>query len=196
MDTEEMLQRLRAGDERAFRFIYDQYYGLLCRFANQLLHDTAVAEEIVDDVVFNLWLHHEDIEITCSLRAYLLRSVRNRCLNELNSASRRKELSLSSLSNEDNMAFLDYLFADDSHPLGELIERELESELRKAIEALPAECRVVFKKSRIECKKYEEIASELGISVNTVKYHMKHALSILYKRFGQYLEVLLIYFFN
>ena len=48
MDTEEMLQRLRAGDERAFRFIYDQYYGLLCRFANQMLHDTAVAEEIVD----------------------------------------------------------------------------------------------------------------------------------------------------
>lgn len=195
MDVE-ICQQLKVGNEHAFRLIYDRYYVLLCRFANQLLHNPVVTEEIVDDVIFNLWLHRNDIDITTSLRAYLLRSVRNRCLNELKDSARREEISLSSLSDEENIAFLEYLFADERHPLGELIERELEAELHRAIEELPKECRTCFKKSRIEHKKYEEIASELGVSVNTVKYHMKNALSILQKRFGQYIEVLLLYFFN
>lgn len=54
-----------------------------------------------------------------------------------------------------------------------LLEQELEEELKRSIDELPLECRKVFYKSRFEQKKYEEIATELGISVNTVKYHIK-----------------------
>lgn len=54
-----------------------------------------------------------------------------------------------------------------------LLEQELEDELKRSIDELPLECRRVFYKSRFEQKKYEEIAEELGISVNTVKYHIK-----------------------
>lgn len=59
----------------------------------------------------------------------------------------------------------------DNYPLGILLERELEHEIRMAIDKLPVECRCVFEKSRFEEKKYEEISQELGISINTVKYH-------------------------
>ncbi len=74
---------------------------------------------------------------------------------------------------------------EENQPLGVLLERELEDELTRSIEELPVECRTVFKKSRFEQKKYEEIALELGISINTVKYHIKNALSLLQKAFGQ-----------
>lgn len=77
-----ILERLRQGDEKAFRHIFDRYYTLLCRFANQILNDESLAEEIVDDAIFYLWEHRADIEITHTIRAYLMRSVRNRCLNE------------------------------------------------------------------------------------------------------------------
>ena len=83
-----IIEKLRLGDEQAFRYIYDCHYILLCRFAYQLLDDVALAEEIVDDTIFYLWEHRTDIEITFSLRAYLMRAVRNRCLNELNSQRR------------------------------------------------------------------------------------------------------------
>ena len=64
---------------------------------------------------------------------------------------------------------------------------ELDYEIHRAIRHLPDECRRVFVKSRFEEKKYEEIARELGISVNTVKYHIKNALSILCKELDKYL---------
>lgn len=72
-----------------------------------MLADAALAEEIVDDAIFYLWEHRSDIEIEYSIRAYLMRAVRNRCLNELNSLRRREELLVSSFFLPENMEFLD-----------------------------------------------------------------------------------------
>ena len=166
-----IIEKLRLGDEQAFRYIYDCHYILLCRFAYQLLDDVALAEEIVDDTIFYLWEHRTDIEITFSLRAYLMRAVRNRCLNELNSQRHRKELHFSSFMLPENMEFLDSVFVEDNHPLGTLLEQELEE------------------------KKYEEIADELKISVNTVKYHIKNALASIQLHMGDYLKLLILYMF-
>lgn len=188
-----IVNKLKLGDEKAFKYIYDCHYVLLCRFAFQLLEDSSLAEEIVDDAIFYLWEHRADIEITHSIRAYLMRAVRNRCLNELNSLSHRKELRFSSFMLPENMEFLDSIFVEDDHPLGTLLEQELEEKLLRCIEDLPKECKTVFKKSRFEQKKYEEIAGELNISVNTVKYHIKNALAFLQKQMGDYLKVLILY---
>ena len=195
MTEKQLIEELRCGNESAFRRIYDRHYVPLCRFADLFLHDTSLSEEVVDDAIFYLWEHRSDVEITYSLRAYLMKSVRNRCLNELNSLAHREELQFSSFSLPENAEFLDTLFIEKDHPLGYLLEQELEEELERSIEALPEECRVVFKKSRFEQKKYEEIARELNISVNTVKYHIKNALSFLQKRMSGYLKLLVWYIF-
>lgn len=195
-EVEELLiKKLRTGDERAFRLLYDRHYVLLCRFANQLLNNTALAEEVVDDVIFYLWEHRREVEIRYSVRAYLMRAVRNRCLNELQLQSHREELHISSFLSPESMEFLDSLFVDNKQPLGMLLEQELEEELKRSIDELPLECRKVFYKSRFEQKKYGEIATELGISVNTVKYHIKNALAFLQRRLGSYLKLLIVYIF-
>lgn len=152
-----------------------------------MLGDMTIAEEIVDDAIFYLWEHRTEIEITRSIRAYLMRAVRNHCLNELNSLRHRTEIASSTFFLPENIEFLDKLFVEENQPLGYLLEQELESELQKGIEELPDNCRAVFLKSRIEQKKYEEIAVDLGISVNTVKYHIKNALALLQQRMEKYL---------
>ena len=190
-----IIDKLKQGDEKAFKYIYDCHYVLLCRFAYQLLNDSSLAEEIVDDTIFYLWEHRAELEITHSLRAYLMRAVRNRCLNELNSLSHRTELSFSSFMLPENMDFLNNVFVEDNHPLGMLLDRELEEKLSQCIENLPQECRTVFKKSRFEQKKYEEIATELNISVNTVKYHIKNAIASLQTNMGSYLKLFIFCFF-
>ena len=195
MTEKQLIEELRCGNESAFRHIYDRHYVPLCRFADLFLHDTSLSEEVVDDAIFYLWEHRSEVEITYSLRAYLMKSVRNRCLNELNSLAHREELQFSSFSLPENAEFLDTLFIEKDHPLGYLLEQELEEELERSIEALPEECRVVFKKSRFEQKKYEEIARELNISVNTVKYHIKNALAFLQKCMSGYLKLLVWYIF-
>jgi len=189
-----IIEMLKSGDEKAYRYIYDNHYVMLCRFANQILNDASIAEEIVNDVIFNLWQNRSKMEITHSLRTYLIRSVRNRCLNELNTLSHRIEIPFSSFILPENIDFLNSVFSSEDHPLGSLIEQELEDELNRSIEELPVECRNVFMKSRFEQKKYDEIANELNITVNTVKYHIKNALSHLRKRLWKYL-FLLFYFF-
>lgn len=190
-----IIEKLKQGDQKAFKHIFDRHYVLLCRFANQILNDASLAEEIVDDAIFYLWEHREEIEITHSIRAYLMRAVRNRCINEINSLSHRTELNFSTYISSDNIEFLDTIFKDEDHPLGALIEHELEDELIRCIESLPEECRRVFKKSRFEQKKYEEIAEELNISVNTVKYHIKNALVYLNSHLSDYLRIIIAYIF-
>jgi len=179
------------NDIATWRNIYTAHYSRLCRFAALFLRDAARAEDVVEDVMFGLWLRRNDIAVIGSLEPYLMRAVRNRCLNELRLLSRKGEYSFSSLSPQENIDFLERVFSDGQHPLGCLLQREMESEIRQAVEALPSECRAVFSKSRYENKTYKEIAQDLDISVNTVKYHIKNALFLLHKRLAAYMKMLL-----
>ena len=73
-------------------------------------------------------------------------------------------------------------------PLSDLLENELEEKIKQSIEALPAECRIIFKMSRYEGKNNEQIAKESNISVKTVKYHIKNALRLLREDLNDYLQ--------
>ena len=187
-----IISRLYKGDEDAFRYIFDNEYGLMCSFANRMLHDRTMAESIAGDVIFNLWESHERLKITSSLRSYLLGAVRNRCINELRSRMKRLSATNASLNIREEMEMLDVIFTDDSQPLGTLLEQELEEQISHCISLLPKECRKVFEKSRFEGLSYKEIASELKISTNTVKYHIKQALSILHSNLDSYLKWIVI----
>lgn len=184
-----IISRLYKGDEDAFRYIFDNEYGLMCSFANRMLHDRTMAESIAGDVIFNLW---ERLKITSSLRSYLLGAVRNRCINELKSRMKRLSATNASLNIREEMEMLDVIFTDDSQPLGTLLEQELEEQISHCISLLPKECRKVFEESRFEGLSYKEIASELKISTNTVKYHIKQALSILHSNLDGYLKWIVI----
>ena len=189
-----IVEQLKTGNEDAYQYIYDRHYALLCHVANGYVKDHFLAETIVGDTIFHLWEIRETLEISVSIRSYLLRAVRNRCINYLNSEWEKREISFSSLMPDEITD--DKMTISDSHPLGTLLERELEEEIYKAIDKLPNECRRVFDKSRFEGKSYEEISQELGISVNTVKYHIKNALASLQKNLSKYLITLLLFFFG
>ena len=195
MDVRERLivQKLRNGEQDAYRYVYDRHYVVLCQFANELVEDPFLAETIVGDVIFHLWEIRETLDINSSLRAYLMRAVRNRCYNHIASEKEKKEVRFSKIESETQG--WDALMPSDEQPLGILLEKELETEIIKSINRLGEECKRVFKKSRFEHKKNEEIAMELRISINTVKYHIKNALARLHQDLGKYL-VLLISFFS
>lgn len=194
MDVGERLivQKLRKGDQDAYRYVYDRHYVVLCQFANELIGDAFLAETIVGDTIFHVWEIHESLDIHTSLRCYLMRAVRNRCYNYISSERERKEIRLSKMES-DPLSF-DMIAQTDEHPLGLLLERELEKEIQKSIDSLGDECKRVFRKSRFDHKKNEEIALELGISVNTVKYHIKMALARLHQDLRKYLLLLISLF--
>lgn len=187
-----VIDQLRQGSEKAYKYIYDTYYTALCHTANKYLKDHDQAEQIVGDVIFHLWEIRETLEVEISLLWYLMAAVRNRCINYLSLARTRYELPVSSLFlNEDVEAFAHATPKD--YALRQLVQKELDAELKDAIDSLPAECKLVFIKSRFEQKRYEDISRELSISVNTVKYHMKNALRFLRQRLEKHIAILVIF---
>jgi len=52
MEDTTIIESLRRGDESTFKCIFERHYVLLCRFANQILNNAALSEEVVDDVIF------------------------------------------------------------------------------------------------------------------------------------------------
>ncbi|MDR1171067.1 MAG: RNA polymerase sigma-70 factor [Bacteroidales bacterium] len=186
----DIVKGLKSGCDTAYRHLYEHYYKLLCTVAFEYVGDAFVSEMIVSDVIFAIWQSRESIEINISLRNYLIKSVRNRCLNYLAHSERQhvlrnhvgKKIETEQANDTNN----------PDNPLTQLIEKELDRKINESIEALPEQTRRIFCLSRFNDMKYEEIARETGVSVDVVKYHIKSALVRLRAALKDYLTVLLI----
>ena len=188
VDEKIILEGLKRGDNSAYKYLYDSYYSLLCGIASEYLDDSFTAQLLVDKLIFNIFKKRKDLEITVSLRSYLVRSIRNASIDYLRSERYQKEIPFSRMETSESRLLADVI-PDDSSP-DTLSESELEIKIHEAIDRLPESCRTVFKKNRFEEKTYENIATELNISINTVKYHIRNALFRLHKDLGKYFLLL------
>ena len=179
-NTSSLLQRIRSGSLEAFHQIFDRYYELLCNYAMLITQDKATAEEVADDVLFQLWKNHERLHID-NLEHYLLRATRNRSINELTVMRRRHEVN-QSLMPDTYFKECEKLLTCDSTPRDDMVLQEYRRRLDKAIREMPPGMQQVFRLSREEDMSYNDIANKLGISVNTVKYQIKAALATLSKK--------------
>ena len=157
-----------------------------------MLKDKIQAESIVSDVIFHLWEIRENLELVPPLRNYLIIAVRNKCLNYL--ALKQQEVEIRFSVMERAGIQLQNIIPDNQQPLGTLIKKELEHKIQEVIQKLPPVCKQVFMMSRFREMSYEEISQELGISVNTVKYHIKNVLVVLKKEFGTFLCIFLAFY--
>jgi len=186
IDREEyIVSQLKEGNESAYRYLFDKYYVRLCRVAKIYTGDDYASENLVGDLIFYLWENHESIHIHTSLSSYLFTSIRNRSLNYLQQSSVVYESRFPFSPTE----MYENISTESDSPLGIIIEKELELRMNDSIEQLPVECRNVFKLSRYENLSYEQIAERMGISVNTVRYHIKNALSSLRANLRDYMAL-------
>lgn len=175
---------LKLGKEEAYKFLYDREYGILCVLALEYTHDKFIAETIVSDVIFSIWKNRENLEIHTSLRAYLVKAVRNKCLNFL--AIQKREVSIDSQIDTFEKVN-DCHSIGGEYPIDSLIEKELDLRIEKIIESMPELTSRIFRESRMNDLKYDDISQKLGVSVDVVKYHIKIALSTLRKNLRDYL---------
>lgn len=168
---------LQKGDERTWKLLFVEYYPTMCHLAFQYVHDSLLSEMLAGDVMFQVWEKRKDIDPSKPIAPYLYQSVRNRSIDYMKSFNVKN---MQTLAEDGDVTSTD-------HPLGILLDTELYSSFLKAVDELPEESRKVFRMSREQELKYEEIAGKLGISVNTVKYHMKKALSLLREKLEKFL---------
>ena len=179
----DIMQALQNGDEGAMEMLFRNYYRRLCTYTNTILNDPDESEEIVQQVFVQMWEKRETMQINTSVQSYLFRAVRNNSLNRIKHEKVRRQY-------VDEVTSL----ANDSEPAsGMTFHNELQSQIMKAIESLPEQCRLIFKLSRFEELKYAEIADQLGISVKTVENQMGKALRIMRESLKDYLVIISIF---
>jgi len=184
--TDEALLPLLSGDsEQAFDELYNRYWKKLFVIAMHTLKDQEQAEEIVHDVLLKLWSMRATLKVEKSLNHYLAAAVKYHVLNYLAKQKRRLQL----------LEKVHYKF----EPAGEettanwLREKELMTELQKAVAKLPEKCRIVYVMSREQGMNTKQIAKELDIPVNTVESQLSKSLKHLKVHFKDKLGMWLFF---
>ena len=183
--TETDKRPFRIRNKAEFEVIFHENYSNLCAYANGFLKDVDASEEVVQEVMYKIWVNRETLEITSSVRSYLFRAVRNGSLNMLKHVNIREEYKSAKEREEISM---------ERSREDEMIVSELEQKIRTVIDELPMERRKVFILSRYDGLTYREIADKLGISVKTVENQMGKALKYLKEELAESLPYLVLLF--
>lgn len=168
-----------------FAQIFHLYYSPLCNYAMKVTGSDIMAEDIVQNLFIQLWQTNA-LENIQNPEAYLLRSVKFKCIDYF-----RKH-------KDDKVIGLDGLTDDMADSVNEISEDEIEPLLHYFAAKLPPKTRQVFLLSRQSGMTYRQIAEKLDISVKTVENQMGAALKqmrTILKENDFYLLLLYIYFF-
>lgn len=181
IETQEFIA-ISQGDKNAFERLFKKYYQPLCEYARSILSDGGLAEDVVQDVFIYFWNNRKIINIQFSVKSYLYTAVRHGALNLL-----KKQLTERKHSPQ-LTEFVEFLQTSDYSE----DEQEEITHIRSVMEELPKQCLKVFLMSALEEKKYNEIAEELGISVNTVKTHITKAYRLIREKITSDIRLVLL----
>lgn len=164
-------------NEDVFRRIYLRHWQQVYIVCYNNIRDSEIAKGMVQDIFKSLWERREDLEITVSIERYLLRSAKFKVFEYLRNKTIHQE-------------HLEVVVQQEkaSRPLSEndFFYNNLKEQISSLIEALPKQCRNVFRLSREQGLSNKEIAKMLEISERAVEYHITRALSDLKSNLSEY----------
>lgn len=186
---EELLERFRAGDRRAFDSLMKRHEVGLFNFILRSVRDRATAEELLQDTWIRVLSGLKDFQRASKFSTWVYTVARNLCIDQARKAVLRRHPSLDQSSKSST---------DDGPTLGEVvpdggpradrsaISKELQSKLVQAIQELPEDQREVFMLREYGSLAFKEIADIVGAPENTVKSRMRYALERLQSALAEY----------
>jgi RNA polymerase sigma-70 factor (ECF subfamily) len=173
-DEKEMVFLLKQGDRKAFEYFYRTYNKRIYNSLRKLLHSNEIAEELLQEVFYRLWLKRELLDHEQSFSSYLFRISGNIAYDHFRKAGRDLKL----------QAHLIATGSEHYDHIDTLIDfKESSEHLEKAISLLPPQRQKIFKLIKIEGMSYDEVATLLGISSSTVNDHIVKATRIVKDQF-------------
>ena len=164
---EQLLQQLKGGQSQAYDAIFLKYYKLLCVNAYFYLHDEQDAKDLVQAFFLEMWERQIYMRLNGDIKGYHYRSVQNRCLNHI----KKKE----TLEKRQEVYHLSEHALCDT---GEDMEHTY-AKLDNALGGLPNQRKEAVKLVYLQNKKYQDAADIMGISINSLKTHLKIGLKNL-----------------
>jgi RNA polymerase sigma-70 factor (ECF subfamily) len=177
---DELLLRMRSGDEQAFSALYCRRQGAIYRFALHMTGSTATAEDVIQEVFLAL------IRDDCgydpergTLAGYLFGIARKLALRQLE--RRRADVVFDDQTEEAAIPQR----TNGADPLAALTRKEGIAALRRAVQTLPARYREVVALCDLEELDYGEAAHVLGCPIGTVRSRLHRARALLLEKWRQ-----------
>lgn len=155
-------------DMKAYKRLYELLSDGLCRFSFSMVRSAEVAEEIVSDVFIKLWQMRSRLSEIDNLRVYLYTIARNCSLNYLSRNADSRVIGLENLDAGD--------LVEGNSPADMCISADLANQMRRIVQQLPPQCRIIFQLVREQGLRYKEVAAILEISPFTVRNQMAIAI--------------------
>lgn len=186
MNVNILLEEIRDGNQNSFKRLFHLYHDSLVIYAEQYLFDRASSEDVVQEVFISFWENANRITITISVKGYLYKMVRNRCLNYL------KTLKIT-----DELEILEYCDSEASYEINDFQEERVKKfdKVLHLVEVMPTKMKAIFNLKYQQDYSYSEISNEMNISTNTVKTQLKRAKKIIQTHFPFFIlfSVLLLF---
>jgi RNA polymerase sigma-70 factor (ECF subfamily) len=158
-------------DDRAFESLFYLLNMPLIKFSMMYVHQKEAAEEIVSDVFVKCWMNRRGLADVHNMDTYLFVAVKNQSLNYLKKYS---HIHLIRIEDSNEIKFVKAF-----NPQEELEKKELLFKMERSIEALPQQCRIIFRLIKEDGIKYKEVAEILNISPRTVQTQLFRAMKKL-----------------
>lgn len=165
-NEQELVSLLKGRDDHAFAYLYDNYSGALYNIILQILNNTETSSDVLQEVFINIWRKMESYDSTKGrLFTWMLNIARNASIDTLRSKSFQNSQKNQSIpDNVDGLASNSFQLNTDI--LG----------LRKLLEKLKKEQRILIELAYFKGYTHEEISEIVGVPLGTVKTRIRNAL--------------------
>ena len=164
-----LIQLITERDESALAALYDRYAAMLSSVLNRILRDTQAAEEILQDIFYQLWCSASRFDpARGSLPGWLLVIARNRAISRL-----RKHNPAAGDELPESAGAVSFNFEQAAS------QREMLGRVKGALANLPPEQRTCVEFAYFEGLTHSEIAQRTGDPLGTVKTRLRSALETL-----------------
>lgn len=153
--------------EELFASIFRAHEYRMYALAQQLTKSEQFAKDVIQEVFLKLWERRHELQQVKNIEAWLYRMTENKVIDFLRKAAADGRLKEAVWSN---------LLLQQDDPEALLETKEYHQIIRKAIDSLPAQRKLIWQLNRERGLNYQEIASELQISKHTVKNQLSSAL--------------------
>jgi RNA polymerase sigma-70 factor (family 1) len=165
----ELLERIRQGDEYAFTVVYRKYWSPLYQVACRRLHQPEIAEELVQELFVKLWKKREDLQII-HLEHYLNRSIKFAIIDYIRSQAVKSKF---------EEYYCAFTSLEDAQTENQVAYHDLSAFVEKILDSMPPKTRAAFQLSRLEGWPVSKIAAHLRLTDKAVEYHLSKSLKAL-----------------
>ena len=182
----ELTIRVKHGEKDAYNELFQRYAPRIYPFALSYLKSEASAEELVQDVFLKIWEIRDTLDQTKNIKSFIFKIAINTIYDEI----RKKNL---------EYAYQDFVTAnadiESNNTWHTIIYDEMLGKMKKLIEQLPEQRRIIFQLSKEEGLSNEEIAKKLNLSKRTVENQLYRAVNYLKKFYQGKSAIALLFFF-